>query len=173
VPPSVADGNFCNSEPAFCRLGLHLDSPAEVGVGHCEPVERRAPDDAQRTEIGEPDAPNSSNQPSGKTIAKTLQGSQRARLRFARYPVHKTLAGFDFDFQPQLDRALVAELSTLRFVEERRNVLLLAPASRATSAVRSSLPLSTTTTSLNSPVGIALRSAPTLPSSFNAGIISA
>ncbi len=50
---------------------------------------------------------------------------QRARLRFARYPVHKTLA--EFDFQPHLDRALVAELSTLRFVEERRNVLLLGP----------------------------------------------
>ena len=47
--------------------------------------------------------------------------------RFAHYPVHKTLAGFDFDFQPQLDRASVAELSTLRFVEERRNVLLLGP----------------------------------------------
>ena len=34
---------------------------------------------------------------------------------------------FDFDFQPHLDRALVAELSTLRFVEERRDVLLLGP----------------------------------------------
>jgi len=60
-------------------------------------------------------------------VAATRARRQRARLRFARYPVHKTLAGFDFDFQPQLDRALVAELSTLRFVEERRNVLLLGP----------------------------------------------
>ena len=60
-------------------------------------------------------------------VAATRARRQRARLRFAHYPVHKTLAGFDFDFQPQLDRALVAELSTLRFVEERRNVLLLGP----------------------------------------------
>ena len=51
----------------------------------------------------------------------------RGRLRFAHYPVHKTLADFDFDFQPSLDRLLVAELSTLRFVEERHNVILLGP----------------------------------------------
>jgi DNA replication protein DnaC len=60
-------------------------------------------------------------------VEATRARRQRARLRFARYPIHKTLAAFDFDFQPHLDRALVAELSTLRFVEERRNVLLLGP----------------------------------------------
>src|SRR5579864_6718023 len=51
----------------------------------------------------------------------------RGRLRFAHYPVHKTLADFDLDFQPSIDRKQIAELSTLRFVEERRNVLLLGP----------------------------------------------
>src|SRR6266511_783032 len=51
----------------------------------------------------------------------------RGRLRFARYPIHKTLADFDFDFQPHLDRKLIAELSMLRFVEEHRNVVLLGP----------------------------------------------
>lgn len=50
----------------------------------------------------------------------------RGRLRFARYPVHKTLAEFA-DFQPSVDRKVIAELSTLRFVEERRNVILLGP----------------------------------------------
>ncbi len=57
----------------------------------------------------------------------TRQRRQRGRLRFAHYPVHKQLADFDFDFQPHLDRKLVAELSTLRFVEQRRNVILLGP----------------------------------------------
>ena len=37
---------------------------------------------------------------------------------FARYPVHKRLADFDFDFQPSLDRAVMSEPSTLRFGEE-------------------------------------------------------
>jgi DNA replication protein DnaC len=46
-------------------------------------------------------------------VAATTARRQRGRLRFARYPVHKTLAEFDFDFQPHLDRKLVAELSTL------------------------------------------------------------
>jgi DNA replication protein DnaC len=60
-------------------------------------------------------------------VADTRARRQRGRLRFARYPVHKTLAEFDLDFQPSLDRKLVAELSTLRFVEDRRNVILLGP----------------------------------------------
>src|SRR5207237_10323866 len=60
-------------------------------------------------------------------VAETRARRQRGRLRYARYPVHKTLAEFDFDFQPSLDRKLVAELSTLRFVEEKRNVILLGP----------------------------------------------
>jgi DNA replication protein DnaC len=49
------------------------------------------------------------------------------RLRFAHYPLRKTLADFEFDYQPSVDRAIVSELSTLRFVEERRNVMLLGP----------------------------------------------
>ena len=60
-------------------------------------------------------------------VGDTRARRQRGRLRFARYPVHKTLAEFDLDFQPSLDRAVIAELSTLRFVEEKRNVILLGP----------------------------------------------
>jgi DNA replication protein DnaC len=60
-------------------------------------------------------------------VTATRARRQRARLRFARYPVHKTLEEFDFDFQPSLDRKLIAELSTLRFVEAKRNVILLGP----------------------------------------------
>ncbi len=37
------------------------------------------------------------------------------------------MAEFDFDFQPSIDRKLAAELSTLRFIPERRNLLLLGP----------------------------------------------
>ena len=60
-------------------------------------------------------------------VVATREHRQRGRLRFARYPVHKTLAEFDLDFQPGIDRKVVAELSTLRFVEERRNFILLGP----------------------------------------------
>jgi DNA replication protein DnaC len=60
-------------------------------------------------------------------VEETRARRQRGRLRYAHYPVHRTLADFDFDFQPSLDRKLVAELSTLRFIEERRNLVLLGP----------------------------------------------
>jgi DNA replication protein DnaC len=60
-------------------------------------------------------------------VIATKARRTRGRLRFAHYPVHKTLSEFDFDFQPSLDRKLIAELSTLRFVEEKRNLILLGP----------------------------------------------
>src|SRR5690606_25146623 len=47
------------------------------------------------------------------TAARRLAG----RLRFAHYPLTKRLADFELDFQPSIDRAVIAELSTLRFVE--------------------------------------------------------
>lgn len=60
-------------------------------------------------------------------VKATQERRAAGRLRFAHYPLRKTLAEFDFSFQPSIDRKVVSELSTLRFVEERRNVLLLGP----------------------------------------------
>jgi DNA replication protein DnaC len=54
---------------------------------------------------------------------RRLQG----RLRFAKLPARKTLDQFDFSAQPNLDRRLVEDLATLRFIEERSNVLLIGP----------------------------------------------
>lgn len=62
-----------------------------------------------------------------KEVEATRIRRTAGRLRFAHYPVRKTLSDFDFSFQPNLDRKVVSELSTLRFVEEHRNVLLLGP----------------------------------------------
>jgi len=55
------------------------------------------------------------------TEARRLKG----RLRFAHFPVEKRLSDFDFDAQPNIDRKMVEELATLRFVEEKANVLLI------------------------------------------------
>src|SRR5437764_14519977 len=51
-------------------------------------------------------------------VAETKARKTRGRLRFAHYPLPKTLADFDLDFQPSLDRKQIAELSTLRFVDD-------------------------------------------------------
>ena len=48
-----------------------------------------------------------------------------ARLRYARFPYHRTLEDFDYDFQPSIDRKLVDDLATLRFIEENRPVMFL------------------------------------------------
>jgi DNA replication protein DnaC len=57
------------------------------------------------------------------TEARRLAG----RLRFACLPTPATLEDFDFDAQPGLDRALINELGTCRFLESATNVLLIGP----------------------------------------------
>ena len=57
--------------------------------------------------------------------ASTRNRRLAARLRFARFPGRKTLEEFDFSFQPSIDRKLVMDLATLRFVKEGRPVLFL------------------------------------------------
>ena len=48
-----------------------------------------------------------------------------ARLRYARFPFRKTIEDFDFEFQPSVDRKLVEDLATLRFIDENRPILFL------------------------------------------------
>jgi DNA replication protein DnaC len=48
-----------------------------------------------------------------------------ARLRYARFPYYRTLADFDFEFQPSIDRKLVDDLASLRFIGENRPVVFL------------------------------------------------
>lgn len=48
-------------------------------------------------------------------------------LQTARLTTVKTLAGFDFSFQPGLDRARVLALAELDFIERRQCVHLLGP----------------------------------------------
>jgi DNA replication protein DnaC len=48
-----------------------------------------------------------------------------ARLRYARFPYRRGLDDFDFEFQPSVDRKLVEDLATLRFIDENRPILFL------------------------------------------------
>src|SRR4029450_9178961 len=57
--------------------------------------------------------------------AATRNRKLAARLRFARFPARRTLAEVDFDFQPSIDRKLVDDLASLRFVSQGTPVLLL------------------------------------------------
>jgi DNA replication protein DnaC len=59
----------------------------------------------------------------------TLRNNRRlvAAMRSSRLPAVKTLADFDFTFQPSLKREQIDSLHTLGFVERRENVVLLGP----------------------------------------------
>jgi DNA replication protein DnaC len=61
----------------------------------------------------------------GEQASATTNRRLAARLRFARFPYRRTLADFDFAFQPSVDRKLVDDLATLRFITENRPILLL------------------------------------------------
>src|SRR5271166_2747671 len=55
----------------------------------------------------------------------TRQRRLSARLRFAHFPMRKTLEEFDFDFQPSIDPRVVGDLAELDFVRDGHPVLLL------------------------------------------------
>lgn len=66
-----------------------------------------------------------------RLLAIEVEAVQRRRhdsmLRFASFPAPWRIEDFDFDAQPSVDRKLVEELLTMRFVEEAANVLLIGP----------------------------------------------
>lgn len=55
------------------------------------------------------------------------QKSLERRIRSAKFPVIKSLDSFEFDFQPSINKAKIDELSTLKFIEDRENVIFLGP----------------------------------------------
>lgn len=67
----------------------------------------------------------------GYLLAGEMQERHRKRvelnLQFARFPVQKRLSDFDYAAQPGLDRRLIEELATGRFLYEGRNLVLLGP----------------------------------------------
>ena len=61
----------------------------------------------------------------GDQASATRDRRMAARLRYARFPFRRTIDEFDFEFQPGIDRKLVDDLATLRFVADGRPVLFL------------------------------------------------
>src|SRR5665648_866394 len=49
------------------------------------------------------------------------------RMKSAVFPVKKTLEEFDFEFQSSIDKKVIEDLATLRFVHNAENIVLLGP----------------------------------------------
>ena len=60
-------------------------------------------------------------------VARREQKKFSLRLRRAAFRSHKTLDQFDFSFNPKINSALIQELITGRFVEEKVAVLIVGP----------------------------------------------
>ena len=60
-------------------------------------------------------------------VTATTARRQASLARFACLPAPWQISDFDFDAQPSVDRKLVAELGTLRFLDDATNVLLIGP----------------------------------------------
>jgi DNA replication protein DnaC len=57
-------------------------------------------------------------------LNRRIESRFERRVSESQLPARKTFAEFDFPFQPELDRDLVMELATMRFVNLGKNVLL-------------------------------------------------
>jgi DNA replication protein DnaC len=61
------------------------------------------------------------------------------RLKAAKVPQLKTLESFDWSFNPQLPKALILDLATVRFIGEHGGILLLGPPGTGKSHIALSL----------------------------------
>ncbi|HQE25899.1 MAG TPA: ATP-binding protein, partial [Candidatus Atribacteria bacterium] len=67
----------------------------------------------------------------GSSLERELAFRQERKIevkfRMAHLPYRKTLAEFDFSFQPSIDERLIRELAGLAFLERKENLLFLGP----------------------------------------------
>jgi DNA replication protein DnaC len=60
-------------------------------------------------------------------VSAKVEKNIAMRTTMARFPFIKTLEGFDFSFQPSIDKKRIKELATCRFIANGENVILLGP----------------------------------------------
>jgi hypothetical protein len=60
-------------------------------------------------------------------VPKIFDGEKEAKLQMTRLSAIKTLAGFDFSFQPSLDRNRIMALAELRFIDHAESLHLIGP----------------------------------------------
>ena len=48
-----------------------------------------------------------------------------ANIKVAHFPYLKEIKDFDFDYQPSINKNIINDLATLRFIEEKKNILFM------------------------------------------------
>lgn len=81
----------------------------------------------RRCDAGELAGPQAMDQLLSAHIELRNARRLQTAMRSARLPAVKTLADFDFTFQPSVKREQIESLHTLGFIERKENVVLLGP----------------------------------------------
>ena len=72
-------------------------------------------------------------------IARRTQKRLASAIRRANFRNQKTLEEFDFSFNPNINRSLIAELASCRFMEEKVGVLIVGPCGTGKSHIAQAL----------------------------------
>lgn len=51
--------------------------------------------------------------------------ARRINITVSSFPYHKTLSDFDFSYQPTIHKAKIDDLATLRFMDEKANIIFM------------------------------------------------
>ena len=51
--------------------------------------------------------------------------SAKSRIGIANFPYERTIQDFDFDYQPSINKREIIDLATLRFIEQKQNILFI------------------------------------------------
>nr|AAQ18031.1 putative ATP-binding protein [Agrobacterium radiobacter] len=93
----------------------------------------------RRIEQGQIDGIEALDDLLGEELSLRENRRVKAALRMARLPVVKTLAGYDFSFQPSLDKNRILALAGLDFIERAEVVHLLGPPGTGKSHIATAL----------------------------------
>ena len=101
------------------RLAANLEEPGLDGMASS------VPDCVRLVADGKKDLVTALLELTDTQVAAKRRADDDRRMRMANFPFIKTLADFDWSFQPSVPRGLVEQLATLQFVERGDNVVLV------------------------------------------------
>lgn len=110
---------------AICEASPYLraeNNLAELGLNE---MAASLPDYVRMTAEGSLDLSSAMAEMTQSEVAAKRARIMRQRIKSSGIPCVKTLADFDWSFQPSVPRAEVEELATLRFMDRAENVLLV------------------------------------------------
>ncbi len=112
------------SEPV--RSGSpYIRAQANLATLKLDSMAAALPDYLRLVTAGELDFAQAMAEMTETEVAARVERITRLRVRSSGFPYVKTLADFDWSFQPSVPRPKLEELATLRFVDRAENVLLV------------------------------------------------